>query len=137
MHNFICVCLDFEGLGTFERTQEQDIQMALVGSALGNSIIFRTDNTFDRFTENILEKLALGSNKIRDINIEQYFGGSLFFCPKDVNSTDREKLKEEFTQKIKNSVIKWNYSMMNQKKKENRLKNNKYTIFGIFEDNVF
>ena len=131
LHNFICVCLDFEGLGTFERTQEQDIQMALVGSALGNSIIFRTDNTFDRFTENILEKLALGSN------IEQYFGGSLFFCPKDVNSTDREKLKEEFTQKIKNSVIKWNYSMMNQKEKENRLKNNKYTIFGIFEDNVF
>ena len=137
LHNFICVCLDFEGLGTFERTQEQDIQMALVGSAVGNSIIFRTDNTFDRFTENILEKLALGSNKIRDINIEQFFGGSLFFCPKDVNSTDREKLKEEFTQKIKNSVIKWNYSMMNQKEKENRLENNKYTIFGIFEDNVF
>jgi len=31
LHNFICVCLDFEGLGTFERTNEQDIQMALVG----------------------------------------------------------------------------------------------------------
>jgi len=34
LHNFICMCLDFEGLGTFERTNEQDIQMALVGSAM-------------------------------------------------------------------------------------------------------
>ena len=61
LHNFICVCLDFEGLGTFERTNEQDIQMALVGSAMGNSIIFRTHNSFDRFTEETLEKLSLGS----------------------------------------------------------------------------
>ena len=137
MHNFICVCLDFEGLGTFERTNEQDIQMALVGSALGNSIIFRTGNTFDKFTENTLEKLALGSNKIKDINIEQYFGGSLFFSPRDVNSTDKDKLREEFAQKIENSVKKWNYSLINSSNKENKLKNNKYTIFGIFEDNVF
>ena len=55
LHNFICVCLDFEGLGTFEPTNEQDIQMTLVDSAKG--IIFRTWNTFDRFTENILKKL--------------------------------------------------------------------------------
>ena len=136
LHNFICVCLDFEGLGTFERTHEQDIQMALVGSALGNSIIFRTGNTFDKFTETTLEKLALGSNKIKDINIEQFFGGSLFFSPRDVNSIDKDKLKEEFAQKIENSVLKWNFSMMNPKEKNN-LKDNKYTIFGLFEDNVF
>ena len=137
LHNFICVCLDFEGLGTFERTNEQDIQMALVGSALGNSIIFRTGNTFDKFTENTLEKLALGSNKIKDINIEQYFGGSLFFSPRDVNSTDKDKLKEEFAKKIENSVKKWNNSLINSSDKDVKFKNNKYTIFGIFEDNVF
>ena len=110
--------------------------MALVGSALGNSIIFRTGNTFDKFTETTLEKLALGSNKIKDINIEQFFGGSLFFSPRDVNSIDKDKLKEEFAQKIENSVLKWNFSMMNPKEKNN-LKDNKYTIFGLFEDNVF
>ena len=137
LHNFICVCLDFEGLGTFERTQEQDIQMALVGSANGNSIIFRTGNTFDKFTETTLEKLALGSNKLKDIKIDQFFGGSLFFSPRDVNSTDKDKLKEEFNQKIENSVIKWNYSLMNSNENENKLKMNKYTIFGLFEDSVF
>ena len=128
LHNFICVCLDFEGLGTFERTHEQDIQMALVGSALGNSIIFRTGNTFDKFNENTLEKLALGSNKIKEINIEQFFGGSLFFSPRDVNFTDKDKLKEEFAQKIETSVRKWNYSMINQKnyyKSKSNQRNNK------------
>ena len=137
LHKFICVCLDFEGLGTFERTSEQDIQMALVGSALGNSIIFRTGNTFDKFTENTLEKLALGSNKIKNINIDQFFGGSLFFSPRDVNSTDKDKLKEEYDQKIENSVKKWNYSLFNSNKDENKIKNNKYTIFGLFDDQVF
>ena len=137
LHNFICVCLDFEGLGTFERTNEQDIQMALVGSAIGNSIIFRTGNTFDLFTENILEKLGLGSYKLKDVSIEQFFGGSLFFSPRDVNPSDKNKLKEEFTQKIEKSIKKWNLSVINLKEEETKIKNNKYTIFGLFEDKVF
>jgi len=29
LHNFICMCLNFEGLGIFERTNDQDIQMSL------------------------------------------------------------------------------------------------------------
>jgi hypothetical protein len=108
LHNFICVCLDFEGLGTFERTNEQDIQMALIGSTIGNSVIFRTGNSFDRFTENTLEKLALGSTRFKTINIEQFFGGSLFFSPKDVLPNEKDKLKKEFNQKIENSVKRWN-----------------------------
>ena len=132
LHNFLCVCLDFEGLGTFERSNEQDIQMALIGAAIGNCVIFRTGNSFDRFTEKTLEKLALGSNKLKSINIEQFFGGSLFFSPKDVLPTDKEKLKKEFNQKIESSLKKWNYSI-NLPKTEKK----KYSIFGLFEDNAF
>ena len=29
LHNFICMCLDFEGLGIFESTKDQDIQKSL------------------------------------------------------------------------------------------------------------
>ena len=83
-HNFICVSLDFEGLGTFERKEEQDIQMALVGSAIGNNIIFRIGNSFDKFIQSILDKLSVGSRKIQFIDINQFFGGSLFFSPKDI-----------------------------------------------------
>jgi len=83
--------------------------MALVGSALGNSVIFRTGNTFDPFTESTLKKLALGSHKLKNLSIEQFFGGSLLFSPKDVNPTDKNKLKDEIDQKIENSVKKWSY----------------------------
>ena len=132
LHNFICVCLDFEGLGTFERTSEQDIQMALIGSAMGNSIIFRTNNSFDRFTEETLEQLSLGSRRIKDIEINEFFGGSLFFSPRDANKTNQDQLKREFSGKIKNSVKKW----INENKTEiNRPK--KYNIFGLFYDYVF
>jgi len=108
--------------------------MALVGSALGNSVIFRTGNTFDPFTESTLKKLALGSHKLKNLSIEQFFGGSLLFSPKDVNPTDKNKLRDEFDQKIENSVKKWNFSMINSNEKKSDIK---YTIFGIFEDNVF
>ena len=128
LHNFICVCLDFEGIGTFERTNEQDIQMALIGSAMGNSIIFRTHNSFDRFTEDTLEKLSKGSRKI-EMETDDFFGGSLFFSPRDVNSTHKDGLKKEFSQKINNSVKKW-FSQSNEN-------NKKYNIFGLFKDFVF
>ena len=130
-HNFICVCLDFEGLGTFERTSEQDIKMALIGSAMGNSIIFRTHNSFDRFIEETLEKLSSGSRKIKEIQIQEYFGGSLFFCPRDVISTNKDQLKKEFSEKIINSVKKW------ENENEKNEINNKYNIFGLFNYYVF
>ena len=128
LHNFICICLDFEGLGTFERTNEQDIQMALIGSAMGNSIIFRTFNSFDKFTESTLENLSLGSQKIKGIDIKEFFGGSLFFSPRDVTEQGKEELKHEFTDKIKKSVTNWYNSNKNYKK---------YNIFGLFDDYVF
>ena len=128
LHNFICIGLDFEGLGTFERTNEQDIQMALVGSAIGNSVIFRTHNSFDRFTEETLEKLSLGSKKIETIGIDDYFGGSIFFSPIDVIEKDINKLKLEFDQKIIDSIKNW----LKQTKNEKR----KYNIFGLFDNYV-
>ena len=67
--------------------------MALIGSAMGNSIIFRTHNSFDRFTEETLEKLSLGSRKIKEIEIEEFFGGSLFFSLRDVNKINQGQLK--------------------------------------------
>ena len=139
LHNFICICLDFEGLATIERTNEQDIQMALVGSGLGNNIIFRTHNSFDKFTESTLEKIGLGSRKLKEIKLDDFFGGSLFFCPRDVLDDDQEDLCKEFDVKIKNSVTKW----MNQLNKDNKYEkqldneNSNYIYFGIFDSHFF
>ena len=130
LHNFICVCLDFEGLGTFERSIEQDIQMALIGSAMGNNIIFRTHNSYDRFTEETLEKLSMGSQRVGSSDISHLFGGSLIFSPRDVNEISINELRDEFDQKIKESEKKW-------REINNININVKNQIFGLFDDYVF
>ena len=140
LHNFICICLDFEGIGSIERTNEQDIQMALVGSAIGNNILFRTYSSFDRFTENTLEKIGLGSRKITNIDINDFFGGSLFFCPRDVLESNEDDICKEFNAKIKSSVIKWRNQLNEDYKNEKNQQNNgkkKYTYFGIFASHFF
>ena len=83
-HGFICVSLDFEGLGTFERSLEQDIDLAMIGAAMGNSIILRVDKTIDRFLSSRLANWAEGSKNINSTNSQNYFGGNLIFCQKDV-----------------------------------------------------
>ena len=128
MHNFICICLDFEGIGTFERTNEQDIQMALIGAAMGNAVIFRIGNSYDKFTEETMEKLSLGSNTIQSKNesSSDFFGGTLFFCPRDINESHRAGLYKEFKGKIEQSIKKWLIELKGEKK------NIKYNTFGLF-----
>ena len=129
-HNFICVSLDFEGLGTFERKEEQDIQMALVGSAIGNNIIFRIGNSFDKFTQNILDKMSKGSRKIQFMDIDQFFGGSLYFSPKDITFSEKSNLEKEFVDKIKPFIINW-------KGENNDSSRKSYNILGLFSDWIF
>ena len=130
MHDFICISLDFEGIGKFERTNEQDIQMALIGAAMGNAVIFRVYSSYDKFTDDIMEKLSLGSNKVPiNKNIDDYFGGSLFFCPRDINDSNSDEFRNEFLGKINDSVKKWNIEYCQE--------NKKYSIFGLFNNYIF
>ena len=130
MHDFICISLDFEGIGKFERTNEKDIQMALIGAALGNSVIFRTNNYYDKIIDNTMESLYNVSKKIlKNKNFEDFFGGSLIFCPRDVNYSHFEDLCREFSEKIDGSVKK----LIIDFRKEN-LKN---YIFGLFPNYIF
>ena len=74
-HGFICVSLDFEGLGTFERSMEQDIDLAMVGAALANSIILRADKSFDVFMEKRMFNWSEGSKNVNSTNSKHYYGG--------------------------------------------------------------
>ena len=106
-HGFICVSLDFEGLGTFERSLEQDIDLAMIGAAMGNSIILRVDKTIDTFLASRLANWAEGSKNINTTNSKNYFGGNLIFCQKDVLNEHAEDIKREFEKQINESVNKW------------------------------
>ena len=120
-HNFICVSLDFEGLGTFERKSEHDILMALIGSGLGNNIILRMGLSFDKFTENFFEKLSEGSRKIRNINISQFFEGALCFSPKDVITNDKNNLFKELERNLEISTMNWKREEEDKRNKNNEI----------------
>ena len=90
-HGFICVSLDFEGLGTFERSLEQDIDLAMVGAALSNSLILRADKTFDTFMQSRMMDWSEGSKKIKNFKNTHYFGGNIVFCQKDIPTNNYEK----------------------------------------------
>ena len=108
-HDFICVSLDFEGLGSIERKKEQEIQMSLVGSAIGNIIIFRIGNFFGDYTKNILDKISLGSRKIRFTNNEEkFFGGSIAFSPRDVITSEGNNVEKEIVEGIELYIDEWN-----------------------------
>ena len=138
-HNFICVSLDFEGLGTFERKSEHDILMALIGSGLGNNIILRMGLSFYKFTENFFEKLSEGSRKIRNINISQFFEGALCFSPKDVITNDKNNLFKELERNLEISTMNWKREEEDKRNKNNEIisceiKNRNNYIFGLFKE---
>jgi len=92
-HGFICVSLDFEGLGTFERSLEQDLDLAMVGAALANSLILRADKTFDTFMQKRMMDWSEGSKKIKNFKNTHYFGGNIIFCQKDIPKNNEEEVK--------------------------------------------
>ena len=132
-HGFICVSLDFEGLGTFERSTEQDIDLAMVGAAIGNSIILRVDKTYDKFIQERMFNWSEGSKNIKTTHSKNFFGGNIIFCQKDVPKHNVDEVRIEFNKKINNSINKW---IENEKKRNLRVLNNKFPIFGIFSNYV-
>ena len=133
-HDFICVSLDFEGLGTYERRDEQDIQMALVGSAIGNYTIFRMGNSLDKLLGNFLQKLSDAGRNVKDLNINTYFGGVLCLSPKDVIDGDRAGIIKTIDDKLYEFVRKWNFDNCNGNQIEPENNKNKY--FGLFESSI-
>ena len=133
-HGLICISLDFEGLGTFERSTEQDIDLAMVGAALGNCILLRADKTFDKYMESRMFNWSEGSKNIKVINNDHYFGGNIIFCQKDIPKSNVEEVKNEFDSKITQSINKW---VENEKKRNLKVLNlEEFPVFGIFSNYI-
>ena len=143
-HGFLCVSLDFEGLGTFERTMEQDIDLSMVGASLGNSIILRVDKTLNSFIKLIMLNWSEISKNLKGHSSINNFGGNLIFCQKDVDKSASNEVKEEFDRQIRESLNEWfkmkterdskfNNDMPKVEKINNNFNNQKnFEYFGIF-----
>ncbi|CEG45844.1 hypothetical protein F443_03135 [Plasmopara halstedii] len=81
MQDFLLVVLDFEGLGSFERTDQEDVFLSVLNASLSNFTIFRMEMRFDK-----------------DIEC------SLYMSVKDININDCDGVLSEFNQKFQKTL---------------------------------
>ncbi|XP_057849511.2 uncharacterized protein LOC131060350 [Cryptomeria japonica] len=93
------VLLDFEGLGSFERTEQEDMPLSVVNAAVSNLTIFnKKDFHLDKDTEIAFKRFQGGINLISPD--EKLFKGLFYIAIKDVDRDDVEDLILEFSDKI-------------------------------------
>ena len=98
------VILDFEGLGSFERTDQDDMLLSLFNSALSTMSIFKTEHRIDRDTDQLFSKFNLGSDQLKGTG--SIFSGSFVIVIKDVAEADLQDIGKEFIEKINNILLK-------------------------------
>ena len=118
------VILDFEGLGSFERTDQDDMLLSLFNSSLSTVTLFKTEQRLDRDTDQLFSKFNLGSEQLR--GTDKIFQGTFMIIVKDVAESDIEDIRKEFIDKI---------NVLLHKEKQNNFISKMYQ--GGFEINPF
>ena len=99
--NMILVVLDFEGLGSFDRTRQEDVLLSVFGAAVSNLTVFKTDCRFDRDTEVMFDRLQDGAKLLKSGERNKLFKGKLAIVVRDVSKSAAKATIEEFFAKIK------------------------------------
>ncbi|GLJ34389.1 hypothetical protein SUGI_0691410 [Cryptomeria japonica] len=93
------VLLDFEGLGSFERSEQEDMLLSVLNAAVSNITIFnKKDFHLDKDTEAAFSRFQSGINLLKQDR--KLFKGLFYIAIKDVDTSDVEDLMQEFHQKI-------------------------------------
>ena len=96
------VILDFEGLGTFERSAQEDTMLAVLNASISNCTIFRCENTLGPELTRMFERFQRGVNQLH--GDDSLFQGCLLMVIRDVPPSDKDGVKTEFTSKLKQFV---------------------------------
>ncbi|CAJ1353267.1 unnamed protein product [Effrenium voratum] len=91
------ILLDFEGLGSFERSAQEDMLLSVFNAAISHVSLFRTENRLDCDTANIFSRMQQGAKLIQ--GDKELFNGMFQIVVKDVVS-DAKEVAQEFKQKI-------------------------------------
>eukprot|EP00899_Mesostigma_viride_P011993 jgi/Mesvir1/20795/Mv07900-RA.2 len=92
------VILDFEGLGSFERTEQEDMLLAVFNAAVSNYTLFKTEFRLDRDLEAMFSRFQSGTGLLK--GDERLFKGCFCIVVKDVAGRDVESVNQEFRSKI-------------------------------------
>ena len=96
------IALDFEGLGSFERSRQEDMLMAVFGAAISSLTVFKTGPRFDEDTKRMFDRFQDGATYLKQSDTKgQLFRGKLSVVCKDVSSEDSNSVRQEMIKKIK------------------------------------
>ena len=98
MKGVLLVVLDFEGLGSFERTDQEDVFLAVLNASLSMFTIFRMEMRIDKEVDDLFKKFQKGVNLLK--NDSRLFQGKLYMSVKDTNLNDGGGVLSEFKKKI-------------------------------------
>ena len=112
INNIMFIIFDFEGLGSPERTIEEDTFLAIFNSAISNCTLFKSNNNFDKDVISMFKKFQSGIKfieaKNRNIgdngNESLLFQGTLYICVKDIQQGAEKEVGDEFRHKIKQFI---------------------------------
>eukprot|EP01119_Soliformovum_irregulare_P015879 TRINITY_DN4538_c0_g1_i3.p1 TRINITY_DN4538_c0_g1~~TRINITY_DN4538_c0_g1_i3.p1 ORF type:complete len:2418 (+),score=551.37 TRINITY_DN4538_c0_g1_i3:532-7785(+) len=92
------VIMDFEGLGSFERTDQEDMLLSVMNSAISNITLFKTEFRLDRDIEQMFSRFQSGVDLIK--GNDSLFSGTFLIVIKDVADRDIQDLVNEFSTKM-------------------------------------
>ena len=92
------ILLDFEGLGSFERTDQDDMLLSIFNSALSNVTLFKSEKVFDRATDRLFCKFNAGSKQLD--GLPNSFTGKFVMIINDVPDNDEADVFSEFKEKL-------------------------------------
>eukprot|EP00741_Cyanophora_paradoxa_P015292 tig00000194_g14761.t1 len=92
------VVLDFEGLGSFERSEQEDMLLSVFNAAISNLTLYKTDFRIDKDTAATFARFQSGVSLIK--GDDKLFTGRFYIVVKDVDARDVRDLQAEFLQKI-------------------------------------
>ncbi|KAH3761867.1 e3 ubiquitin-protein ligase trip12 [Pelomyxa schiedti] len=103
--DYLIVALDFEGLCSPERSEQEDILLSLLNASVSNMTLFKTEFTIDRETERMFRNFQEGVGMLK--GDDKLFKGCFTLMVKDVSERDIASLTTEFKEKF-NSFVETN-----------------------------
>ncbi|OWY96225.1 hypothetical protein PHMEG_00033560 [Phytophthora megakarya] len=94
----LLVVLDFEGLGSFERSEQEDIFLSVLNASVSMFTVFRMESRFDKDIDGLFSRFQKGVQLIK--NDPRLFRGLLYMSVKDVNMNDQQGVVDELVAKL-------------------------------------
>ncbi|RAW20581.1 hypothetical protein PC110_g22977, partial [Phytophthora cactorum] len=98
----LLVVLDFEGLGSFERSEQEDIFLSVLNASVSLFTVFRMGSRFDKDIDGLFSRFQKGVQLIK--NDPRLCRGLLFMSVKDVNMNDQQGVVDELATKL-NAIL--------------------------------